>query len=132
MHFFVSKHFLVSLPVPWPVQKQGCFMAENIPAHTGSFRPYQKRYRISAGICIPDRNQKKVFLSQSYEFRSIPAGTDGKSRTSLQTGMRYPLLHFGENFGLFRCVSGIPVDFSKFRPKSKIRRACILSFFFPY
>ena len=35
MHFFVSKHFLVSLPVPWPVQKQGCFMPENIPGHFG-------------------------------------------------------------------------------------------------
>ena len=45
MHFFVSKHFLVSLPVPWPVQKQGCFMPENIPGHFGhtgkdiGFRP---------------------------------------------------------------------------------------------
>ena len=35
-------------------------------------------------------------------FRSIPAGTDGKSRTNMQTGTSHPMFHLGQNFGLFQ------------------------------
>ena len=51
-----------TFPVPWLVQKQGCFVPENIPAHSWSFRPYRRRYRISAGKCIQDRNKKNCFF----------------------------------------------------------------------
>ena len=46
-------------------------------------------------------------------FRSIPAGTDGKSRTGMQTGTRQPPIPPRVKF---RGVSAVSVDFGVFRP----------------
>jgi hypothetical protein len=57
---------------------------------------------------------KYIYIYQCCIFRSVPAGTDGKSRTGMQTGTRHPHVpprpkflpvsaRFGR-FGLFRPV----------------------------
>ena len=50
---------------------------------------------------------------QCYEFHSVPAGTDGKSRTGLQTGMR-PSCSTSEKIsaysGVFRAFRSISVN----------------------
>ena len=51
--------------VPMPVQKQGSFVSENIPALLGCFGCTKDLYQISAGKFIPYQKKKSVSFSFS-------------------------------------------------------------------
>ena len=65
-------------------------------------------------------------MDHSCIFRSVPTGTDRKSRTGMQTGTRHPPIPPRVNF---RGVSAVSVDFGVFRPVCIFRLEYFSGFF---